>query len=438
MPTSRSPSSIASLARSLVVALAALAFGPPSAVASEDAALTAAERAAGWTVLDPARDLRAWRGDAFPADGWSVDGGVLRVTGSGPDLVSRGAWGDFELRMQVQVSKGANSGVMYRVDESVGGAPWISGPEFQVLDDAGFGVEPTGGSSFGALYAVVAPGADKTVRPVGEWNDVRIVVADGVVKHWLNDVLLVEAEIASENFRGRVAASKFGEHAEFFAAESGRIALQNYGNDVAFRDLRVRALDEAPAGSIDLLAGDDWRSRFERVSVEGQDRALVWSKDEDGVLRCAGRPVGYLRTRATWEDFVLRVRWRWPEGGDPGNSGVLVRVVGEDRVWPKSVEAQLQSGRAGDFWCIGDFPMTTDPARTNGRNTRHRFANERPIGTWNRYEIVVDGGTVTLVVNDEVLNVATDVEQVPGWIALQSEGAEIHFGEVTVTPIAGE
>jgi len=105
-------------------------------------------------------------------------------------------------------------------------------------------------------------------------------------------------------------------------------------------------------------------------------------------------------------------------------------------MFPKSIEVQMMHQNAGDFWCIGDFPMTTDPDRTRGRNTRHRFVNERPIGAWNRYEVIVDGDTVTLVVNDEVLNVATDVERVAGWIALQSEGAEIHFGEVTVTPIA--
>ena len=402
--------------RSLAVLV--LAAVPASVHAAD---LTPAERAAGWTVLDPAADFRAWRSDAFPADGWSADGGELRVVAGGPDLVTRGEWGDFELRMQVRVSDGANSGVMYRVDESKGSAPWHSGAEFQVLDDGGFGVEPTSGSSFGALYAVVPPGEGKRSKPVGEWNDVRIVVADGVVKHWLNGVRIVEAELGSDDFRGRVAASKFSAHPEFLASPRGRIALQNYGNDVAYRDIRIRPLDETPAGTLDLLA-DRTLAGWHAHLRDGAALEDVWSVDDDGVLRCAGQPIGYLRTKDVHEDFVLRVRWRWPEGKDPGNSGVLVRVVGEDTVWPKSVEAQLMSGRAGDFWCIGDFPMTTDPERTRGRNTRQRFSNERPIGQWNRYEIVVDGGTVTLIVNDEVLNVATDVERVPGWIALQSEG----------------
>jgi len=424
--------SVLSPAPSTVLASLVLAVAAPAHAERP----TAAERAAGWTVLDPQADLRGWRTGGFPAEGWSVEDGVLRVVGPGPDLVTREAWGDFELRMQVRVSAGANSGVMYRVDETKASAPWHSGAEFQVLDDGGFGLEPTNGSSMGALYAVVPPDAAKRSRPVGEWNEVRIVVVDGVIKHWLNGVRVVEAELDSDDFRAQVAASKFAAHPEFLASPRGRIALQNYGNDVAFRDLRIRALDAAPAGSIDLLADRTlagWRAHLR----DGAALADVWSVGEDGVLRCAGTPIGYLRTTDTYENFVLRVRWRWLEGKDPGNSGVLVRVVGEDRVWPKSVEAQLQSGRAGDFWCIGEFPMTTDPERTSGRNTRHRFANERPIGQWNRYEIVVDGGTVTLVVNDEVLNVATEVERVPGWIALQSEGAEIHFGEVTVTPIAG-
>src|SRR5690606_502437 len=105
-----------------------------------------------------------------------------------------------------------------------------------------------------------------------------------------------------------------------------------------------------------------------------------------------------------------------PEKG-AGNSGVLMRLIGEDKVWPRSIEAQLMSGQAGDFWCIGDFPMQTDPARTNGRNTRRLRTNEGELGEWNEYDITVWQGHVVLRVNGEVLNQASGALVVPGKLA---------------------
>ena len=119
-------------------------------------------------------------------------------------------------------------------------------------------------------------------------------------------------------------------------------------------------------------------------------------------------------------------------------AGVLVRMVGDDKVWPKSVEAQLQSGSAGDFWNIDEFTMTVDKSRTNGRNTKKLATAspvERPLGEWNEYEIIVNQGDVILKVNGQELNRATDVEQVPGFICLQSEGAEIHFRNVRIVEL---
>jgi hypothetical protein len=133
---------------------------------------------------------------------------------------------------------------------------------------------------------------------------------------------------------------------------------------------------------------------------------------------------------------VLRLQWRWdPETKQAGNSGVLLRMVGEDKVWPKSVEAQLESGSAGDFWCIDEFPMKTDPARTRGRNTKKSGGRENPVGEWNDYEIIVDHGTITLLVNGEEANRATEVQEVAGKVCLQSEGAPIQFRNIRLAPI---
>ncbi len=196
----------------------------------------------------------------------------------------------------------------------------------------------------------------------------------------------------------------------------------------------VVAAPIAAAEPVELFNGknlEGWTYFLRAKNAKMED---VWSV-EDGILICQGRPIGYLRTKDKYTNYKLIVQWRWPEGKRPGNSGVLLRVIGEDKVWPKSIEAQLQSGNAGDFWNIGQFQMTTAPERTRGRNTKKLKANEKEIGQWNQYEITCDGGLCELKVNGEVLNKATDCAEVSGYIALQSEGAEIHFRKVTLIPL---
>ena len=164
------------------------------------------------------------------------------------------------------------------------------------------------------------------------------------------------------------------------------------------------------------------------------DPATVWSVKE-GVMICSGNPVGYIQTEKQFANYELTLKWRFDPAKGEGNSGVLLRVVGADTVWPKSMEAQLHSKNAGDIWNIGDFPAKADAARTEGRRTRKEHpTNEKPLGEWNEYRIVMDGGTLELYVNGLLQNRATDVEVVPGRIALQSEGAHIEFKDIVLTP----
>jgi putative heme-binding domain-containing protein len=161
----------------------------------------------------------------------------------------------------------------------------------------------------------------------------------------------------------------------------------------------------------------------------------VWSV-KDGVLHCKGRPIGYLRTTEDFTNFVLTVEWRFDPALGAGNSGVLVRMTGADKVWPKSVEAQLNSGDAGDIWNIDEVAMQVDPTRTEGRRTvKLAPSSEKPLGEWNRYVITVDGGEFTLEVNGVKQNEAHWMEEVPGKILLQSEGAPIEFRKVEIAPI---
>lgn len=167
------------------------------------------------------------------------------------------------------------------------------------------------------------------------------------------------------------------------------------------------------------------------------DPAKTWFV-RDTILCCTGSPVGYLASEGKYKDFELEVEWRFDPAKGAGNSGVLLRVQEPDQVWPKSMEAQLQSGSAGDIWNIGEFPAKVDAARTQGRHTvRMGECSEVPLGGWNLYRIVMDAGRLELYVNGQLQNVATDVERVPGRIALQSEGAWIEFRMVRIRPLRG-
>lgn len=155
----------------------------------------------------------------------------------------------------------------------------------------------------------------------------------------------------------------------------------------------------------------------------------------DGVIACVGQPAGYLHTQRTYTNFELTLEWRVAPS-QPGNSGVLLRVQAPHKVWPRAIEAQLNTGDAGDIWNIDEFRMTTDPARTRGRHTVKLLpSTERPLGEWNRYRIRLDHGRCTLEVNGMVQNVAHWCEELPGVIALQSEGAAIEFRGIELREI---
>jgi len=189
---------------------------------------------------------------------------------------------------------------------------------------------------------------------------------------------------------------------------------------------------------IALFNGKDtagWKGFVPDLIKDSKDPLSVWSV-KDGVLQCSGRPIGYIQTIELYDNFVIELDWRFDPAKGPGNSGVLLRVVGDDKVWPKSMEAQLESRSAGDFWNIDEVKATVDAKRTDGRHTvKLHETNEKPLGEWNHYRIVVNEGTIELWVNGLVQNIATSVEVTKGRIALQSEGAYIEFKNITLTKI---
>ncbi len=199
---------------------------------------------AGWRSMfdgQTADQWRAYRGDRLPA-GWQVvDGALTRVASAG-DIVTREEFQDFELALEWKVEPGGNSGIMYRVAE----APeletvWQSGPEYQLLDDARHPDGRRPETSAGACYGLY-PAPRGVVRPAGEWNETRIVIQGNHVEHWLNGQRVVSYELGSGDWEERVRRGKFATMPRYGREPRGHIALQDHGDRVAYRNIRIRLL----------------------------------------------------------------------------------------------------------------------------------------------------------------------------------------------------
>ncbi|MFL5298174.1 MAG: DUF1080 domain-containing protein [Phenylobacterium sp.] len=220
----------------LALAFSLAAAGAAMAAPNE---LTAAEKAGGWKLLYDGKSLAGWRGfkAAAPDKGWKADGVLAPDPKASKDIITKDQFENFDLSFQWKISPKGNSGVMFHVIE-VGDETYESGPEYQVLDNAHGEAPPQQAASLFALYA---PSKDMT-KPPGEWNQGRIVVDHGKVQHWLNGVKVVEYDIGSADFKARVAASKFKQWPQFATGKTGHIALQNHGDAVWFRDVKVKVL----------------------------------------------------------------------------------------------------------------------------------------------------------------------------------------------------
>ncbi len=224
--------------------------------------LSESEQRRGWRLLWDGKTGQGWRSareSEFPQQGWLMDDGVLTVvatdggesTGPG-DIITREQFADFELELEFKLTKGANSGIKYFVDpglnQSVGSA---IGCEFQLLDDqqhpdAKQGV--AGNRTVAALYDLIAPenlsvpGRGKQFKGLDQWNHARIVSKDGVVSHWLNHEKTIEYDRFSQMFRALVAYSKYKKWNDFGQWDQGHILLQDHGDTVHFRSIKIREL----------------------------------------------------------------------------------------------------------------------------------------------------------------------------------------------------
>jgi hypothetical protein len=232
----------AAAALASVLALVTAANGGQAVADPHPNTLTPEERSAGWRLLFDGTSLEGWRAftSTAPPAGWKAIDGALARAGAGGDILTVEEFDSFELRLQWRISPGGNSGIFFHVGLD-GDYVWSTGPELQVLDNAGHADGKAPQTSAGSNYALHAPARDVT-RPVGQWNDVRLLVQGPHVEHWLNDVKLLEYELWSPDWEARVKASKFGTVPRYGRAKTGRIALQDHGDPVWYRNIKIRRL----------------------------------------------------------------------------------------------------------------------------------------------------------------------------------------------------
>jgi len=239
---------------SILVALA-LTLAAPMLRAEDHNMLTPAQKSAGWQLLFDGKTMDGWHNFRRPGirPGWQVKDDALVCVDpkQAGDIVTSNKFEWFELQFDYNISDGGNSGVMFHVTDA-GGAVWATGPELQLLDNVNGHDGPTkeGRQLSGWLYALYQPPDDpKTgkpldaTKPAGEWNHVRLLMTPEKCVHEMNGVKYFEYVLGSDDFKSRVAKSKFGGMKDFAKSTSGYIALQGDHGQVSFRDIKIRSIE---------------------------------------------------------------------------------------------------------------------------------------------------------------------------------------------------
>ena len=238
--------------QSFALSAPALAKSKPAAPAAAPAnTLSSKEKAAGWKLLFDGKTTKGWRSfksAPFPAEHWVAKDGALECVGGKKvtDIVTEEEFDNFEFVWNWKMSERGNSGVKYLVDEAMSqkGNDGI-GFEYQLLDDdkhpdAKKGKD--GNRTAGSLYDLIPAGKEKVLRPIGEWNESRLLVDGNHVEHWLNGVKVLSYERGSADMKTRIAESKYKDIKGFGEVVKGRLLLQDHDSEVDFRNMKVRVI----------------------------------------------------------------------------------------------------------------------------------------------------------------------------------------------------
>ncbi|HVJ83686.1 MAG TPA: DUF1080 domain-containing protein [Planctomycetia bacterium] len=227
--------------REALTALAASAWAATALRAADGPIneLSAEEKAAGWKLLFDGKTTAGWRNykKKEVGSGWKIEDGVLVRKGrNAGDILTVDQFDAFEFTVDYKISKGGNSGLMFHVTEEEA-TPWMTGPEIQIQDNKD-GHDP---QKSGWLYQLYKSETDAT-KPAGEWNTLRVLITPKKCEQYMNGVKYCEYVKGSEDWNEKVAKSKFGKMPKFGKATKGHLCLQDHGNEVAFRNIKVREI----------------------------------------------------------------------------------------------------------------------------------------------------------------------------------------------------
>ncbi|MHB8861446.1 MAG: 3-keto-disaccharide hydrolase [Pirellulaceae bacterium] len=392
------------------------------------------------------KTLDGWDGDPRF---WSVKEGVIcgQTTPENPTehntflIWRKGVVDDFQLDLDFRLV-GGNSGIQYRSQEA---DKWVIGG-YQADFDAsgtysGILYEERGRGILAERGKQVVVNEQGKVEVVGDTTENETILRVLKKNDWNHYTIIAKGNHLIHKINGLVTVEVTDNQADKRSL-SGLLAFQVHQGDpmlVQFRNIQLQPLGDSPqttaAETVELFNGRDLTG-WSAQPKDNPATAETWSV-EDGLLKCTGKPVGYLRTdRDDFENYVLTLEWRWPGSG--GNNGVLVHAStpGALGVWPKSIEVQLGAGDAGDFWIIGTDLDVPDEAhrKQDRRHINLTDGSEKPLGQWNQIEITCRAAEVIVKVNGEVVNHATNCSVTQGAICLQSEGAPIEFRNIKLTP----
>jgi hypothetical protein len=221
---------------------------------AEPNTLTEAEKAAGWELLFDGKTLDGWKRYGADSIGplWSVKDGIIVCSGEGlgegtkdvgGSLMTIKQFGNFELSVDWKVTPAGNSGILYHVNEKPEfKTDYATGPEFQLIDDAGYKDPLKDAQKSGSNYDMYAAPATKKLNPVGEWNTARIVYNNGHVEHYLNGEKTVEFDEDSDDYKERYKKSKWVEFPGWNTFKTGSISLQDHGANVYFQNIKIKQL----------------------------------------------------------------------------------------------------------------------------------------------------------------------------------------------------
>lgn len=381
--------------------------------------LTRQEEADGWKLLFNGENLEGWRdynGTELTVP-WHVVDGCIQAKGAGSDasgyIVTDREYENFILSWDWKLSKGGNSGMLYHVVERPEfDVPYVTGPEYQLIDEPNFPEKLEDWQKLGVDYAMYLPDTSKmNVNPYGEWNNSKIVFDNGHVEHWLNGEKILEFEAWTDDWFARKNSGKWAHAPEYGLARKGVICLQDHGYPASFRNIKIKELPRKAGKEVTLFNGKDL-SGWEQYGTE------KWYV-KDGLLVCESGPdkeYGYLATREYYDDYDLTVEFKQEKDG---NSGVFIRS------WVEPV-AYVHG------WQVEVAPVNSDTGgiyESYGRGWLVQIPDEKEnilkYGEWNTMRIRVQGDNVKTWLNGQEMVDLTDeaIGKGKGRIALQ-----IHSG----------